>query len=184
MPPHDHHQERAQVINLITNIHNPDHPIPVVTHTFTYLVHPEILLSEVTDLREDTIFCITQQHTRFIEINLRHLGIDVNKLPEGRSHFLLGTLYKGEQMTKLLKVYRYPISENTFVDCNHYLTHDKGYEILNIYDNELPQTQAYQDSGQLDIPLTGVYPKMYHSKNRLFLPTVCVPGSKTLTFIL
>ena len=72
-------------------------------------------------------------------------------------------------MIKWLEAQGYPIPENTFVDCNHYLTHDKGYEILNIYDNKLPQIQAYQDSCQLDMPLTGVHTKMYHSKYRPFL---------------
>ena len=60
------------------------------------LVHPEIPLPGITDFRGDIVLCMTQQHTRFIEINLRHLGMDVEKLPEGRSHFLSDTLYEGE----------------------------------------------------------------------------------------
>ena len=169
VPPHDHHQEEAQVINLIADIYNPDHPIPVVTCTLMYLVHPEIPLPGITDIREDTILYTMQQYARFIEINLRYLRVDVNKLLEGRSHFLLGTLYEEERMIEWLEVQGYPILENTFVDCNHYLTHDKEYEILNIYDNKLPQIQAYQDSCQLDIPPTRVCTKMYHSENGLFL---------------
>ena len=146
MPPCDHHQEEVQVIDLIADIHNPDHPIPVVTCTLTYLVHLEILLPGVTDIREDTILHMMQQHARFIEINLRHLGVNVDKLLERRSHFLSGTLYEGERMIEWLEAQGYPILENTFVDCNHYLTYNKGYELLNIYDNELPQIGAYQDS--------------------------------------
>ena len=78
-----------------------------------------------------------QQHARFIKINLRHSGVNVDKLLEGRSHFLSGTLYKGERMIEWFEAQGYPILENTFVDCNQYLTYDKEYEILNIYDNEL-----------------------------------------------
>ena len=65
--------------------------------------------------------------------------MDVNKLLEGRNHFLLSTLYEGERIIEWLEAQGYPILENTFVDCNHYLTHDKGYKILNIYDDKLPQ---------------------------------------------
>ena len=42
-------------------------------------------------------------------------------------------------MIKWLEAQGYPILKNTFVDCNHSLTHDKEYEILNIYDDKLPQ---------------------------------------------
>ena len=49
-------------------------------------------------------------------------------------------------MIKWLEVQGYPIMEDTLVDYNHYLTHNKRYEILNIYDDELLQIWAYQDS--------------------------------------
>ena len=133
------------------------------------VVHPEIPFPRVTDLREDIALCMMQWYARFIKINLRHPGVDVDKFPEGRSHFLSGILYEGERMIEWLEAQGYLILENAFMDCNHYLTHDKGYEILNIYDNKLPQIQAYQDSCQLDIPPTRVCTKMYHSKNGLFL---------------
>ena len=55
VPPHDHHQEETQVIDLIAKNHDPDYLIPVVTCTLTYLVHLEIPLPRVTDIREDII---------------------------------------------------------------------------------------------------------------------------------
>ena len=56
-----------------------------------------------------------------------------------------------------------------FMDCKHYLAHNKGYKVLNIYDNELDKIQAHHDSTQLGIPLTGVQAKLYHSKNNVFI---------------
>ena len=72
-------------------------------------------------------------------------------------------------MIEWLEVQGYPILENTSVDCKHYLTCDKRYKILNIYDDELPQIQAFQDSTLLGISLTRVYAEMYHSKNQPFM---------------
>ena len=169
VPPWNHHQEEMQVIDLIVEIHNLHHPIPVIACILTYLVHLEIPLPRVTDIGEDTVLCMMQWHARFIKINLRYLGVDINKLPEGRSHFLFGTFYKGERMIKWIEVQGYPILKDTLVDYNHYLTHNKGYKILNIYDDELPQIWAYQDSCWHDMPLTGVYAKTYPSKNGPFL---------------
>ena len=63
----------------------------------------------------------------------------------------------------------YAILKDTCIDCKHLLAYGKGYEILNIYDNELLQIQAFQDSIWLGIPLTRAHAKMYHSKNESFL---------------
>ena len=57
----------------------------------------------------------------------------------------------------------------SFTDCKHYLAHNKGYEILNIYDNELDEIQAHHDSTRLGIPLTGVRAKFYRSKNNQYI---------------
>ena len=56
-----------------------------------------------------------------------------------------------------------------FTDCKHYLAHNKGYEILNIYDNELDEIQTHHDSTQLGIPLTEVKAKFYRSKNNQYI---------------
>ena len=57
----------------------------------------------------------------------------------------------------------------TFTDCKHYLAHNKGYEILNIYDNKLDEIRAHHDSTRLGIPLTGVRAKFYRSKNNQYI---------------
>ena len=57
----------------------------------------------------------------------------------------------------------------SFTDCKHYLAHNKGYEILNIYDNELDEIWAHHDSTRLGIPLTGVRAKFYRSKNNQYI---------------
>ena len=83
----DHHQEEAQVINLVLDIHNPEWAISAITQTLMYLVHSEIPLPGVTELRDDTVH-MTQWHARFIKISLQPLDMDIKILPEGRSHFL------------------------------------------------------------------------------------------------
>ena len=86
----------TQVITHIIHLYNPDKVVPTVTLTPAYLLHPEVPLPGITEIGEDVALQMTEQHARIIEINLEHLDVDVSKLPEGRSHFLSGTLYKGE----------------------------------------------------------------------------------------
>ena len=96
VPHREHRQEMTQVITHVIHPYNPDQIVPTVTMTPVYLLHPEVLLPGITEIGEDAALQMTERHARIIEINLEHLGVDVSRLPEGRSHFLSGTLYKGE----------------------------------------------------------------------------------------
>ena len=178
--PWEHRQEIAQVISHVMHPHNPDKIIPTVTLTLTYLLHPEVPLPGMSEIGEDAALWMTEQHTRIIEINLEHLGVDVNKLSEGRSHFLSGTLYKGERLHEWLEMQGYPVQTKNFTDCKHFLAHNKGYEILNIYDNELDEIWAHHNSTWLGILLTGVWVKLYHSKTKVFISMF--PWIKDLDF--
>ena len=159
----------TQVITHIIHPYNPDEIVSTVTLTPAYLLHPEVPLPGITEIGEDTALQMTERHARIIEINLEHLGVDVSKLPEGRSHFLSGTLYKGERLHEWLEMQGYPMQTTTFTDCKHYLAHNKGYEILNIYDNEFNEIWTHHDSTRLGIPLTGVRAKYYRSKNNQYI---------------
>ena len=119
----------TQVITHVIHPYNPDKIVPTVTLTPAYLLHPEVLLLGITAIGEDAALQMTERHARIIEINLEHLGVDVSRLPEGRSHFLSGTLYKGERLHEWLEMQGYPMQITTFTDCKHYLAHNKGYEI-------------------------------------------------------
>ena len=94
----------TQVITHIIHPYNPDEIIPTITLTLAYLLHPEVPLLGITEIGEDATLQMTERHARIIEINLEHLGVDVSKLPEGRSHFLSGTLYKGERLHEWLEM--------------------------------------------------------------------------------